>query len=185
MSAGGEGARPAAQILVWDTSPLHHAIKAGRLDTLADLAAEWQGLPRRNVTTAAVIEELRHYDLDVSGLGRLEVHHVDGLAELTALVRWMQRVSGQKSNHGEATVLAWADVHGAVAVIDDLEARKAARAGGLTVWGVLRVIAEAVGEGRGTEYVASTLTDALLASGACYPFGHGGFLEWARKNGLL
>ncbi|KAB1144461.1 hypothetical protein F7R91_21845 [Streptomyces luteolifulvus] len=155
------------------------------MDTLADLAAEYRGLPRRNVTTAAVIEELRHYDLDVSGLGWLEVQHVDGLAELTALVRWMERVSGQKSNHGEATVLAWADVHGAVAVIDDLDARKAARAGGLTVWGVLRVIAEGVRGGRATEYVASGLVDALLASGARYPFAQGGFLEWARKNGLL
>ncbi|MFD6322723.1 hypothetical protein ACFWOL_07550 [Streptomyces sp. NPDC058442] len=185
MSVQGEGTSSAGQLLVWDTSPLHHAIKAGRVDTLADLAAECRGLPRRNVTTAAVIEELRHYDLDISGLGWLEVQHVDGLAELTALVRWMERVSGQKSNHGEATVLAWADVHGAVAVVDDLDARRAARAGGLTVWGVLRVIAEGVRDSRATEYAASTLVDALLASGARYPCGHGGFLEWARKNGLL
>ncbi|MEU5381741.1 hypothetical protein ABZ359_40645 [Streptomyces sp. NPDC005968] len=185
MSVQGEGTGPAGQLLVWDTSPLHHAIKAGRVDILADLAAESRGLPRRNVTTAAVIEELRHYDLDVSGLGWLEVQHVDGLAELTALVRWMERVSGQKSNHGEATVLAWADVHGAVPVVDDLDARRAARAGGLAVWGVLRVIAEGVRDGRATEYVASTLVDALLASGGRYPCGYGGFVEWARKNGLL
>ncbi|CAL9431310.1 hypothetical protein [Streptomyces sp. enrichment culture] len=94
MNVQREGSSSAGQLLVWDTSPLHHAIKAGRVDTLADLAAECRGLPRRNVTTAAVIEELRHYDLDISGLSWLEVQHVDGLAELTALVRWMERVSG-------------------------------------------------------------------------------------------
>ncbi|MFF3927730.1 hypothetical protein [Streptomyces hirsutus] len=40
MSMQGEGTSSAGQLLVWDTSPLHHAIKAGRVDTLADLIAE-------------------------------------------------------------------------------------------------------------------------------------------------
>ncbi|GAB2326616.1 hypothetical protein STREPTOSP366_18140 [Streptomyces variabilis] len=106
MSMQGEGTRPAGQLLVWDTSPLHHAIKAGRVDTLADLAAEGGGLPRRNVTTAAVIEELRHYDLDVSGLGWLEIQHVDGLAELTALVRWMERNSSEYPGVGRSPSVA-------------------------------------------------------------------------------
>lgn len=185
MSVHGEEWEP-GNILVWDASPLHHAILAGRMDTLADLAAEWRGSPRRNVTTPVVIDELRRYDLDVSGLGWLEVEHVDGgVAELGVLFRWMDLVSGPRSNHGEATVLAWAELHGAVAVVDDRDARKSARAAGLPVWGVLRVIAEAVRDGRGTEYVATTLVDGLLRSGARYPFGQGGFVAWARKSRLL
>ena len=40
-------------ILVWDASALHHAALADRVDVLAHLAEPW-----RNVTTAAVLEEL-------------------------------------------------------------------------------------------------------------------------------
>ncbi|WP_052681925.1 hypothetical protein [Saccharothrix sp. ST-888] len=171
--------------LVWDTSPLFHAIKADRIDLLADLAREWQGVPRRNITTATVIHELTHANLDISGLGWLELVHVDGLDELGALVRWMAVVSGERSNQGEATVLAWAEVHGGTAVIDDADARRAAQTHGLPVQGSLRVLAEALKEGRVTEYAANAFADALAETGARYPFGPGGFLAWAQRMRLL
>ncbi|WP_282202162.1 hypothetical protein [Kitasatospora fiedleri] len=171
--------------LVWDASPLFHAVKADHIDLLADFARESQGVPRRNVTTATVVHELSHADLDVSGLGWLEVVHVDGLDELGALVRWMAVVSGERSNQGEATVLAWAEVHGATAVIDDADARRAARKHAMPVQGSLRVLADALREGRVTEYAANAFADATAATGARYPFGPGGFLSWAGRMKLL
>lgn len=133
MTAEAGSHETPGQTLVWDTSPLHHAIRAEKIDILGDIASSWQGVPRTNITTAAVIDELRHHQLPVAGLDWLEVVHVDGLEELNALVAWMARVSGQKSNQGEATVLAWADVHKAIAVIDDRDARRASRLAGLEV----------------------------------------------------
>lgn len=171
--------------LVWDTSPLLHAIKSDVIDRLGELAITRHGAARRNVTTAAVLSEITYHGLSTNQLTWLDVVHVDDLAELDALVRWMQLVSGQKSNHGEATVLAWAEVHNATAVIDDTDARRAAQKAGQSVQGSLRVLSEAVQDGEITEYAASALVDALLASGARYPFGQGGFVAWATAMKLL
>lgn len=149
------------------------------------MASLQSGTPRRNLTTAAVLDEISHHHLPVSGLHWLETVHVDGLDELAALVDWMGRVSGQKSNQGEATVLAWAEVHDAVAVIDDRDAVRVGRAGGLEIWGSLRVIADSVRDGRITPYVATTFVDALISTGMRYPCPTGGFVDWAKKNSLM
>lgn len=174
-----------AHLLVWDTSPLHHALKASKLDVLGDAARIWQGTVRRNVTTQTVEDELNHYGLTLAGADWLEIVHVDHLQELAALVKWLERVSGQRSNQGEATVLAWAEVHSAVAVIDDGDARRIAREHSLPVWGSLRVIAESIADGNATEYVGATLVDAMIDSGARYPCERGQFISWAKKESLL
>jgi predicted nucleic acid-binding protein len=181
-----EAASPALT-LVWDASPLHHAIRADRADVLGDIARGPAGAPRRNVTTGTVIDELRFYDLPTTGLGWLEVVHLDEIRELNALMRWMGVVSGQSSNQGEATVLAWADVHQATAVIDDRDARRAAREAGQEVWGSLRVIASAVQNDCLSEQSATSFVDAMVATGCRYPKGcaQGQFVAWSKANGLL
>lgn len=185
MSAASTAAGLPAGLLAWDTSPLFHAIKAGKLDVLGDAARTWQGGGRRNVTTQTVVDELGAYGLSLASADWLEIVHVDHLNELTALVKWMDQVSGSKSNQGEATVLAWAEVNGAIAVIDDGDARRIARKHSLPVWGSLRIIATAVSDGHTTEYVGSNLVDALIDSGARYPCARGQFISWAKQNGLL
>ncbi|MFF1463139.1 hypothetical protein [Streptomyces sp. NPDC058330] len=74
-----------------------------------------------------MVSEISHFRLSLAGTEWLEIVHVDDLTEREALVDWMNRVSGAKSNHGEATVLAWAEVHGATAVVDDADARRIGR----------------------------------------------------------
>lgn len=167
-------------VLVWDASPLHHALKANHADTLSDICSHY-----RNVTTSAVLQELDYYDLPTQTLTWLEIVHVDGLDELQALVEWMGRVGGSASNQGEATVLAWAAVHGATPVIDDGDARRVALRHGVPLCGSLRLIADAIGLGRLTEYSATRLVDELLDTGARYPCERGGFAAWACKNGLV
>ncbi|WP_432152004.1 hypothetical protein [Streptomyces sp. bgisy029] len=168
MSTASTAGDLPALLLAWDTSPLFHAIKAGKLDVLGDIAQTWQGVSRRNVTTQTVVDELGTYGLSLASADWLEIVHVDHLNELTALVKWMDLVSGSKSN-----------------VIDDGDARRIARRNSLPVWGSLRVIATAVSEGNATEYVAGSLVDALIDTDARYPCARGQFVSWAKQNGLL
>ncbi|MCZ2525652.1 MULTISPECIES: hypothetical protein [Streptomyces] len=72
-----------------------------------------------------------------------------------------------------------------MAVVDDLDARRAARKAGLEVWGALRVVAESVKDGRTTEYAATVFVDALIDTAARYPCPRGGFVAWAKQNSLL
>ncbi|MEU0124672.1 hypothetical protein ABZ114_23790 [Streptomyces albidoflavus] len=185
MTSGSSEPEQVAPVLVWDTSPLLHSLRAGRLEILGDIARHgWIG-ERRNVTTKAVVSEIVYYEPTFAGDEWLEVVHVDDLGELHALVTWMERVSGANSNHGEATVLAWAEVHGATAVVDDADARRIGRLHGLDVCGSLRVVADAVRHGHTTAYAATALVDAMLETGARYPCARGDFTGWAKANGLL
>lgn len=167
-------------ILAWDSSALHHAALADRLDVLGSIVRPW-----RNVTTAAVREELAGNGLTIDSEQWLETVHVDGLNELVSLAKWVQAFSCQKHNRGEATVLAWAETHGAVAIIDDRDARMAARCEGLEVHGTLWVVARGVQCGTLDRAAAAGFVDALLMTGARYPCGPGQFVTWAGKQGLF
>jgi predicted nucleic acid-binding protein len=165
--------------LAWDTSPILHAGRIDRLDVLGDIASGWP----RSVTTAAVAEELEPEGIALPDW--LEVVHVDGLAELVSLAEWLGRVSAGKHHRGEATVLAWAEVHHAIAIVDDRDARMTAQKVGLETHGVLWVVANAVHDKRIAKTTAGSFVDAMIASGARYPFEAGGFVTWAQAEGLL
>lgn len=168
---------------VWDGPALRHAIavgRAGELLELADLVAECSG---RHVTTAAVVGQLALLDLAVPR--RLEVADLDAPAEVDALARWLDRTSSTPDGRVQATVCAWAEVHGGAAVLDDRGSRRVAGPGGLTRFGTLRVVAGAVASGKVAPEVAGGLIDRLIAAGARYPHGPGGFLAWAQKAGHL
>jgi predicted nucleic acid-binding protein len=169
--------------LVWESSALLHACRCDRADVLLHLADALAPTLIRHVTTAAVAEELhrRHVTLPE----RLEVVHVDGLDELIALAGWVQRLSSSRHDRGESTVCAWAEVHTALAVIDDRAARIAAQRAGLDVHGTAWVIAQAVNRGRETPSGATALLDALILDGARYPFRTSNFATWAKDQGLL
>lgn len=168
--------------LVWDASGLHHAARADRLDVLGDIVKAYD-----NVTTATVLAELDRHGLAdaVQGAGWLRVVHVDGLDELPALMRWLQRLSAGEHHRGEATVCAWAEVHAATAIIDDADAKGVAVLGGLDAHGSLWVLAEGVRSGMLLDSTADGLADALIREGARYPFAGRGFSAWARRRGLL
>jgi predicted nucleic acid-binding protein len=174
-------------IAVWDTSPLWHAGLADRLDVLGDCAKGPEVTPWRNVTTATVVSELERNGLGTD-LGWLEVVHVDELDELLATMQWTAHMGvsvSQGANLGEATVCAWAEVHGGTAIIDDKDAREVAAHNGISVHGSLWVVAEAVRTERIRPSTAGCFVDALINTGARYPCGVGGFVAWAGKNGLL
>ncbi|MCP3800369.1 hypothetical protein NLX83_13980 [Allokutzneria sp. A3M-2-11 16] len=173
-----------SRTLVWDASALHHAADADRLDVLGDLARGPSEGPWRNLTTAAVVAEMRRNNLVVRQ-DWLEVVHVDEPDELRSVLTWARRLGAGDRDLGETTVCAWADVHGGATVIDDKHARQTAKAFGLTVHGRLWVIAEGIKAGRSTSCSANALVNRLIGSGARFPFRENGFEEWAAKAGLL
>lgn len=185
MNAGPAGLRrPAAPVAIaWESSAILHACRCDRADVLLHHADSLSTTPIRHVTTAAVVEELRRHDVSIPE--RLEVVHVDHLEELQCLVEWVQLLSSKLHDRGEATVCAWADVHAALAIIDDRAARLAAQNAGIDVHGTAWLVAQAVANDRETLTGATALLDTLIRDGARYPFGLGNFPTWAAEQKLL
>jgi predicted nucleic acid-binding protein len=102
----------------------------------------------------------------------MDVVHVDHLEELVALAAWVQRLSSSEHDGGESTACAWAEVHGALAFIDDRAARIAAQRAGLDVHGTAWVIAQAVNYGQQTPSGTTALLDTLILDGSPRPVSH-------------
>jgi predicted nucleic acid-binding protein len=139
----------------------------------------------RNVVTYAVKQELAGLGIDPLPAWIDEVVHVDELAELVVLGKWVNLMSSDTHNRGEATVLAWAEVHEAIAIVDDRAARRVAEREPVTVHGLLWVVCQCVCNGHIAEISASSFVDVMIDSGARYPFTRGGLVDWAKNEGLL
>ena len=107
-------------VLVFDASPLSHFARATELDTLRVLVAEFEC-----VTTKAVRTELRHgVERHPALRAAVELDWVatvscDDLDELYLFGQYMNRLGNLARNAGEASVLAWAEAHGAAAYVND------------------------------------------------------------------
>lgn len=169
--------------LIWDASALLHASLIDGLESLGDLASGPANDQWRNHTTAAVAQEVNERGGRIPEW--LKVVHVDAIEELLVLAAWVSRVSSATHSRGEATVLAWAECHGAIAIVDDADARRVALSYGIEVHGVLWVGVQAVVQGRWNAGSVRRFFDRMLMSGARYPFEIGGFEDWARARQLL
>jgi predicted nucleic acid-binding protein len=173
-------------VFVFDSAPLSAFARARQLPMLDSLA----GADER-VTTSAVIEELR------AGLGEhpelqdaidLPWPRVEPLAELPELVlfgKYAQRFGSGTHDVGEATVLAFAEAHGAIAFTDDQLAVQVGREHGVRVVRTLALVARGVRTNLVTEPEAERLVGDLIRAGGRFPFSGGEFLAWARGEGLL
>ena len=113
--------------------------------------------------------------------------HVDGLPELGVVAEYARVLGSSRTGDvGEAATLAWAEVHGAVAIVDDQAARNAGRNRQVRVHGTLRLVTQGINTGRLPEAEATRLVGALLDTGARFPFASAAeFIPWARKTSLL
>ena len=172
-------------VLVFNTSPLSSFARAGRLDVLARLTSG-----HSQVTVRAVIDELQggygaHPSLqDVERATWLEVVPVDALEELRKFAEYHRQLGSGPRNVGEASVLAWAESHGAIAVLDDQTAVQLGRARGVTVYRTLRLIAEGLKTGVLSPKSSIELVDSLERAGARFPITSVEFLQWAQDRGL-
>ncbi len=114
---------------VLDASVLIGFARARRLEVLADVLRDEQVK-----TTPEVLDEVRNkasvYPEVESALALpwIETVQVSGLKAMGVYAEYAKRVgSSTTGNVGEATVLAWAECHGATAVIDEKVGRDAAK----------------------------------------------------------
>ncbi len=173
-------------ILVSDAAPLSAFARARRLDLLDHLTANDE-----RVTTTAVMEELRegfsaHPELqDVLDLQWLRIEPLGELDVLDLFAEYARRLGSGTHDIGEATVLAGAEAHGAIAFTDDEAAVQVGRDRGVRVVRTLALIARGVKRRLLSEPDASRLLDALLLAGARFPFRPGEFIPWAREHGQV
>jgi predicted nucleic acid-binding protein len=176
-------------VLVLDASPMNHFARAGHLETLQKLIAAHE---YECVTTRAVVAELqqgtdRHAEIgDAIGLDWIRVVPCDDLRELYLFAQYMKQLGNEERNAGEATVLAWAEAHGAAAYVDDQVACNVGRNRGVTVHRTLHLIVNAFRVDLMTEDAAVSLVRSLLDSDARFPAAvNENLFDWARSQHLL
>ena len=173
-------------LLVFDCAPLSAFARAQQLPMLDRLTARDE-----RVTTSAVIEELRaglgdHPELqEVIDLPWLRVEPLADLRELVLFGAYAQRFGSGAHDVGEASVLAFAEAHGAIAFTDDQVAVQVGRERGVTMVRTLALVARGVRTRLLNEEEAERLVDDLIRGGGRYPVRGGEFLAWARGRGLL
>nr|MDT0658951.1 hypothetical protein [Micromonospora sp. DSM 115978] len=171
-------------MLVFDTSPLNHFARAGELLALKELVGDFDC-----VTTKAVRGELRKGVLEHPALqAALELDWIetvpcDDLEELYLFGQYMNRLGNFERNAGEASVLAWAEVHAAAAYVDDQVACNVGRARGVRVHRTLQLVIAALRRGVFDEANAQALIEQLADTDARFPpEARNNLLAWARTR---
>lgn len=173
-------------ILVFDSAPLSCFARAGQLTMLDHLTRMDD-----RVTTRAVLAELQDGESDhpalveVRTLSWLRVEPVDGLPELRLFAEYARRLGAGKHDIGEASVLAWSEAHGAIAFTDDQVAVQLAKERKVQVFRTLALVARGIRLKVMSEADAHALVDDLIRAGARFPFIPGGFVPWAKAQGLF
>ncbi|WP_052397020.1 hypothetical protein [Streptomyces sp. NRRL F-5123] len=175
--------------LVFDSSPLNYFARSGHLALLEKLVDG-----RACFMTTVVADELqrgasRHSRLHMVGAQPwLTAASDDSLQFLRLFAMFHSRLGGSSRDTkdlGEATTLAYAELHHCTAVIDDRAGRNAGIALGVSVSSSLHLICHGLRNGLIAEESACTVVDALRDAEAFFPCDGTTFMGWARSEGLL
>jgi predicted nucleic acid-binding protein len=175
--------------LVFDSSPLNYFTRAGHLDTLEKLVED-----RACLITTAVAEELqrgasRNSRLHMIGAQPwLSVVNDDSMRFLSLFSTFHGRLGGSRRDMkdiGEATTLAYAELHRCTAVVDDRVGRNIGTAYGISMSSSLHLLCHGLRNQLIAEEDACSVVDALRDAEAFLPCGGSDFLDWARAEGLL
>ena len=174
--------------LIFDAGPLSCFARAERMDALRDIASD-----ARCVVTDVVLQEIERgvpaYPelqavLDADWLDHVRLERLDELGLFAEYARVLG--SSREKDRGEAATLAWAEAHGATAIVDERAATNVGRQRRVSTHGTLWLVLQGVNAGRLTEGQADAIVGALLETGSWLPFGSAGeFIPWARREGLL
>ena len=178
----------AETVYVFDTGPLSCFARTGNLEVLHKICGN-----ARCLVTEAVIEELRsgfschpqlRAALDADWIDRVGT---EGLSEIGAFAEYALALGSTPGKHiGEAATLAWAEVHGATAIIDERAANNIGRQRGVKVHGTLWLIVQALKSGLISERQSIEVVRSMLGIGAWLPFDSAEeFITWARQESLL
>ncbi len=172
--------------IAFDNTPLSQFARA---DRLFDLEAITAG--DRRVTTEAVRDELKdgvqqHPAIEqVLTLPWLEIVSASSLQELRAFSEYARRLGAGARNVGEASVLAWTEVNGGIAILDERAGTNQGRERGVEVHGTLWLVCLGYRSGRLDKSAATLLVDALRDAEAWFPCDGVTFFKWAEREGLL
>ena len=173
---------------VFDAGPLSCFARAGHLGSLRAICRD-----TRCLVTDAVIDELvRGAELyprlrDVIDASWIEHVALSGLTELAVFAEYAQAIgSSREGDVGETATLAWAETHGAVAIVDDRAAVHAGRQRAVETHGTLWLVVRGLQDAALAGPEAVTLVKELLDIGAWFPFDYADeFIPWARGESLL
>jgi predicted nucleic acid-binding protein len=172
--------------LAFDATPLNHFARASHVSTLQLLVNDY-----RCVVPEAVLDELRrgvaaHPELSqVLDPAWLEVVSLGTLPELSVFAQYARRLGSGPRHVGETAALAWAEVHKAIAIIDDKTATTVGRQRDVEVHGSIWLIVNGFKEKLLSETETRQLVDALRDTQARFPTDGPGFFDFCRQNGLL
>ena len=172
---------------VVDTGPLSHFARAGWLGVLQMLA------PGHVVVIPDTVEReiqgacgVYPWLSQILSHSWIEVAPIKSEAEIEAYSRYARRLVGDDGrNTGECGVLALAEIHGLVAVVDDYAGHKAGSATGVRARRTLGLLCDAVADGLLTLDTVSAVADSLLQTDYRLPFPPGGFAQWAIESGRI
>ena len=167
-------------VLVFDNSPLNYFARSGCLGVLEAISVQ-----HARFTTRIVREELRaglrqHAELQLI----LDAPWLGVVPEDVRTVSTFARLR-RRLGDGEASVIAYSQVHGGTAVIDDQAGFKIAKQEGVAVTRTLNLVADAIHDGRMSDLQADTVLSLIQDAEAYLPAVDGSTLEWLRKERLI
>ena len=173
--------------LIFDNTPLSHFARAGRLSTLEAIVSGYRCMTPVEVRNEILAGVTGMPDLaDVLTAHWLESVELSEVRELAAFARYKSQLGGgAKENTGEAAVLAWAAVHGGVAIIDERAASRIAQRDGIVAHGSVWLVVQGIRQGELDRSAAETLVDELRATDMRLPTDGRGLFAWAYEQGLL
>lgn len=171
---------------VFDSSPLNYFTRAGLIDQLHALV---QG-SACFITRAVEDELLRGASSDPQlyqavTANWLTIVEDASLGYLQTFSAYHRVLGDAAKNVGEATTLAYAELRGFTAVIDERAGTRVGQDRGVHVVSSLRLVADGLRQGTMSESEAAAIVDLLGDHEAYLPCSGGEFVEWARANGML
>jgi predicted nucleic acid-binding protein len=173
--------------LVFDSSVLSCFARADLLDLLEQLTRKHERLVPRAVLGEIKNGVAKYPQLEaIEECTWLKVVAVDSLEELVAFAEYARRLDAGLRNIGESSVLAWAEVHGGVALIDDQDAVQCAKERSVRVSRTLAIVATGLATKLLDEARAADVVQALIErGGARFPCDGSGFVTWVRTSGFF
>ena len=172
--------------IILNNSPLSHFARAGKLAVLEKLTQHQS----RHVARA-VLDEIRngigeHPELQsVLDAEWIQEEPVSSLEELRVFADYVRVLGSGPRGIGESSTLAWAEVNGATAIVDERAGTRRGRERGVSVHGSLWLIVEGFRADLLSASDAQALVDDLRDTQAWFPCDGATFFEWAESNGLL
>ena len=180
--SGGDGA------YVFDSGPLSHFAEAGWLGLLQAAVGNAEAWIPATVRSEIADGVNEHPHLrGVLEADWLTLRDVVTHEEQAAFAKYASRLLGddQRKNLGECGVLALAQTHGSIAVVDDGAARQIASEFGVEVRTTVALLCDLVRSKELGLDLASTIADALIQTEYRLPFEPGGFKMFVLENDLV